>query len=187
MPTRIALDGNRSSWQDATPGGIKVDQILHVPLIASIVVSVVAMVGGLVAQVSNNESVAQAGLWAAIAAMTATACTAITTAVKAYFDNAQKIREHELAKLRQAEERERVAEERERLAAERELARVKLALEAESVKKAGLNNKTRIDGIKRWLHDAKAKFPGLPDPPGFDVDTGDFLIITPDPDHTKTA
>lgn len=177
-PHRIAIR-NRERWFDATTRGLKMESFLHVPLLAYIGGGVISVLGGLLAQMSSNDTVAYTGLWASIAGVVATIGGVISVVVKAFFDEKQKQREHELAKLKQAEERERQS-------ADREFARAKLAVEAENIRKSGMHNKLKIEAIKRWMHDAKANFPGLPDPPGFDVDTGDFLLVTPDPDH-KTA
>ncbi len=169
---------DRDYWPDTTRGGIKLETFLHVPILASIGGGLVAFMGGLLAQISSSDAVANTGLWVSLAGIAASVTGVISVVVKLFYEEKQKARDYDLAKLKQEEERSR-------LAYERELARVKLAVEAESVRKAGVNNKARIDAMRRWAHEAKAKFPGLPDPPGFDPDTGDFLIITPDPDRVK--
>ncbi len=180
MPSPRLTVRNRDSWSDATPGVTMIESFLHVPVIASIGGGLVAMGGGFLAQISSNDAIANTGLWVSLAGIVASVAGLISGMTKAWLDEKQKAREHEFMKLK-------FEAERSQLAAERELARVKLTLDAENAKRATSKNKALIDAVRRWAHDAKNKFPNLPEPPGFDMDTGDLLIITPDPDRTKQA
>jgi hypothetical protein len=165
MPHRIAL--NRNPWSDATQRGITVETFLHVPIIASIGGGVVAVVGGLLAQISSNDAVANTGLWVSLAGIVASLAGLAGNAVKIIYDDRQKARDHELAKQREAQ------------LATREARR------AELIKQTGIKNKKKIKALIEWAHAAKIKYEGLPDPPTIKFDdTNDFpIIITPDPDH----
>lgn len=157
MPSRFALRLDRNLLPGTAFDGVRLETLLHIPASASIGGGLAAIVGGLIAQVSTSDQVANAGLWAALAGVIASCTALVSTLVKAYFDNKQRAREHELAMQREAGR-------------------------AELIRKSAMKNREKIRALVRWAHDAKTKYEGLPEPPDIYFDAVD-AARTPDPDQ----